>query len=80
MVLDKSSERDLGYVSATPARKLVGATGTALTALRPSGVVKINGKRIDVISDGGFIEAGEQIRVESAASNRVVVAKATDKE
>ena len=80
MVLDKSSERDLGYVSATPARKLVGATGTALTALRPSGVVKINGKRIDVVSDGGFIEAGEQIKVESAASNRVVVAKVTDKE
>jgi len=80
LVLDTSSERDLGYVSATPAHKLVGTTGTAITALRPSGVVKVKGKRLDVVSDGGFIDAGEQVRVESAASNRVVVTKISEED
>jgi membrane-bound serine protease (ClpP class) len=42
---------------------LIGSTGTALTVLRPSGKVLINGEVYDGVSESGFIEKGVTIRV-----------------
>ncbi len=49
--------------------------GRAVTALRPAGVAELNGQRVDVVSDGGFIEAGDLVRVVKADGTRVVVVK-----
>ena len=38
--------------------RALGRTGTALSPLRPAGIAEIDGARVDVVSDGGFIEAG----------------------
>ncbi|MDF1810314.1 MAG: NfeD family protein [Phycisphaerales bacterium] len=43
--------------------QLVGLEGTALTNMRPSGVVQINGDRHDAIAQGGIVDLGESIRV-----------------
>jgi membrane-bound serine protease (ClpP class) len=42
---------------------LVGATGVAQSDLRPSGIADIGGQRVDVVSDGDFIVAGQPIEV-----------------
>lgn len=42
---------------------LLGATGTALSDLRPSGVADINGERIDVVTMGDYLRSGEPIEV-----------------
>jgi len=42
---------------------LIGATGTALTVLRPSGKVLIDGEVYDGVSESGFIEKGSSIHV-----------------
>jgi membrane-bound serine protease (ClpP class) len=42
---------------------LIGATGTALTVLRPSGKVLIDGEVYDGVSESGFIEKGTPVRV-----------------
>jgi len=52
---------------------LVGKTGVAASTLRPAGIADIDGKRIDVVSDGEFIEPGQAIRVDHVDGNRVVV-------
>ena len=52
---------------------LVGQVGETLTPLRPSGMIRINGKKVDVVSDGEFIDKGQQVRIESSVGNRVVV-------
>jgi len=51
----------------------VGDTGEALSPLRPAGVVRIGGKRVDVVTDGEFLEPGTPIRVLEVAGNRVLV-------
>ncbi|MFG0244945.1 MAG: NfeD family protein [Phycisphaerales bacterium JB052] len=43
--------------------KLKDQEGEALTAMRPSGVVMINGERHDAIARGGLVEKGERVRV-----------------
>ena len=45
------------------ARSLVGATGTAVTDLRPSGTIRVGGIQHDAISRQGLIPKGESVRV-----------------
>ena len=64
-----------GYVSQNMEEsKLLGKRGVTITHLRPSGGVEIDGKRIDVVSQGGFIEKGKSVEVVLVDSNRIVVA------
>jgi membrane-bound serine protease (ClpP class) len=44
-----------------------------LTKLRPSGTAVINGKRVDVVTEGAFIEPGQSIKVVAIEGLRVVV-------
>lgn len=54
---------------------LVGLTGKAVTPLRPTGTILLDGKRYTVVSDGEFIDAGSEVEVVSAVSNRIIVTK-----
>ncbi len=53
----------------------VGQTGKAMTVLRPAGIGEFSGVKLNVVSDGEFINAGEAIRVESVEGNRICVRK-----
>jgi len=50
-----------------------GKGGIAVSSLRPSGIADVEGERVDVVSDGEFIEAGAQIVVSRVDGNRIVV-------
>ncbi len=54
-------------------KKLVGKEGVALTILRPSGMARIDGRRVDVVADGSYIEEGRPIEVIEVDGARVVV-------
>jgi len=53
--------------------ELLGQTGVALTTLRPAGTAIFNGKRVDVVADGGFVEKGRTVKVVEVEGLRVVV-------
>ena len=76
MVLRTSSREEAGYVSAAQQSELVGKTGEVLTELRPSGTVRIDGRPVDVISEGAFIQKGAQVVVLSVNGSRIVVREA----
>ena len=63
---------------ATDARdlELVGKQGVAEAPLRPAGIARIDGRRVDVVSRGELIENGTPVRVIEVRGNRVVVARA----
>ena len=52
---------------------LVGQEGMALTPLRPSGTVEVGERRLEVVSDGSFVEKGQRIRVQRVDGNIIVV-------
>ncbi len=52
---------------------LVGKEGVTLSPLRPSGLARIDGQRIDVLADGVSIESGTPIRVVDVHGNRILV-------
>lgn len=53
--------------------ELLNQTGTAATILRPSGTAMINGRRVDVVTEGQLVERGTQVRVVAIEGMRVVV-------
>jgi len=52
---------------------LVGQSGTTVTVLRPVGVIRVNGERIDAMAETGSIEADCSIQVTSVYDNQVKV-------
>ena len=54
---------------------LVGRTGEAATTLKPTGTIELDGDRIDVVTEGEFVEQGARVRVLYVEGNRVVVAQ-----
>ncbi|NRR01706.1 nodulation protein NfeD [Brevibacillus sp. RS1.1] len=79
-VLGEAQSSEEGYVAPRDQRELEGKSGIALTPLRPAGVVKVEGKRVDAVSVGGFIEAGTAITVVQVEGTRIVVAELEQKE
>ena len=67
---------DQGYNSAVERKDLIGKTGIALTPLRPSGTVQVDGERIDVVSAGEFIAKDQKVVVHEVEGTRIVVRKA----
>ncbi len=73
IILSEEESADLGYVAPTDQKQLIGLEGKAITVLRPSGAAEIDGRRIDVVSDGVFIPAGEKLVVDRVEGVRVIV-------
>lgn len=76
LALKKKLSAGEGVVSQAPdLESHLNKTGRTLTALRPSGAAVIDDIRLDVVSDGEFIEAGTPVRVTGVTGNQVIVAR-----
>ncbi|MDW7738904.1 MAG: nodulation protein NfeD [Bacillota bacterium] len=73
IILSEQERADQGYVAPLDQKSLVGKEGIAITSLRPSGTALIDRKRVDVISEGAFIPAGESLVVDRVEGVRVIV-------
>jgi membrane-bound serine protease (ClpP class) len=74
LILDTGLDATSGYASAPEEdRQWLGKHGTAVSPLRPAGIADLEGERVDVVSDGGYIEAGAWIHVTRVDGNRIVV-------
>lgn len=72
--LNDRQDRATGYSSARQElQELLGKKGVVITKLRPSGAVDIDGHRIDVVSEGGYIMPGTKVVVVQVEGGRVVV-------
>ncbi|MCK5836882.1 MAG: serine protease [Desulfobacula sp.] len=49
--------------------------GKSVTDLRPAGMAEVNSHRLDVVTDGEYIEADTPIVVTGIAGNRIIVEK-----
>jgi len=74
LILSTALETSDGFYSAPPTDyQWLGRTGLAHSTLRPAGIADFQGHRVDVVSDGEFIDAGAPIRVLHVDGNRIVV-------
>lgn len=77
-ILRDQLTEELGYSSQQSKQHLIGKRGKALSVLRPSGVALLEGERVDVVTAGDYIEAGNEIEVIQIEGSRIVVKKIED--
>ncbi len=74
LVLLTREEKEHGYHGVVGSYiDLLNQQGLTVTSLRPAGIVEINGKRYDVVSEGGFLDKDVPVKVVYVEGNRIVV-------
>ncbi len=74
--LNTNLSKESGVVAQSPElESYLGMDGEALTDLRPSGTARINGKRLDVVTRGEYLEKSSEINVLSVTGNQIIVKK-----
>jgi len=74
LILARGLASAQGYASAPESdARLLGRKGRASSPLHPAGIAEIDGRRVDVVSEGELIDAGHFIEVTRVDGNRIVV-------
>lgn len=63
---------------APPIGRRAGEIGVALSDLRPAGIARFEDVRVDVVTEGDFIEVGAPVQVLRVEGNRVVVRRSPE--
>jgi len=76
LILDSREVREQGFRSTRESdEQFLGAQGIAASALRPSGIGIFDGKRLNVVAEGEFIDINEPIKVIKVEGYRIIVRK-----
>lgn len=73
LTLDEAETAQAGFSSSSDYGDYLGKEGVVLSLLRPAGVMLIDGVKIDVVSEGQYIEPGAKVKVVSVNGSRIVV-------
>ncbi len=74
LALNSSLTQEEGYVGIDKHQKdMLGMVGFALTVLRPSGKVEIGDEIFDAVSEDGFINKGEEVKVVKDEAGQIYV-------
>ena len=73
LILKDRTDAASGFSGTEDQGALVGRTGKALTVLRPAGIADIDGVRLDVVTQGEFLNPGAAVEVVEVEGNRIVV-------
>lgn len=73
IVLTDEQRNEEGYVSHEARVDLIGKRGVAITVLRPAGTALIDDERVDVVTEGEYIERHRPIEVVDVDGLKVVV-------
>jgi membrane-bound serine protease (ClpP class) len=77
IVLNSEQKRENGFIGVDyTQRNLIGKTGITSTWLRPSGKIEIDNQIYDAISEIGFIEVGQKVKVVDYRASQLYVVKA----
>jgi len=73
-VLSTEQKKELGYTVGTKdLKRLTGKEGIAITPLRPSGIVEVNGKKLNALTQGEYVDSNTKIKIISVEGNKIVV-------
>ena len=73
IILTDATDTEHGYVTTTNRPELVGKIAQTVTALRPSGTIRLDDERIDAVSEGRFIDDGKDVKIIKVEGSRIVV-------
>lgn len=78
IILSDRATSERGYASFEERKELLGLKGKTITPLRPAGTGLFDNKRIDVVSEGNFIESDKMVEIIKIDGGRIVVKEITN--
>lgn len=73
LILSNSQRKDNGYIGTEDLNYFLDKEGVACTVLRPAGIADFSGVKMDVVSEGEYIQKGTKVRVIKVEGRRIVV-------
>ena len=73
MILRGTESAEAGYLSSEDMQVFLGKEGVTSTVLRPTGMAEFDGVKLNVLSEGDFINAGVKVKIIRVDGSRVVV-------
>lgn len=71
--LESRQSKATGFSAGEDLSRFLNKDGVTISALRPSGIANIDGKRLDVTAESLFIEKDKKVRVIKVEGNKVIV-------
>ena len=73
LILNDSLKKESGYIGTEDLEYFLDKEGTTITVLRPSGTADFDGVKLDVVSEGEFIQKDCKVKVIKVEGRRIVV-------
>ena len=73
LVLSDSLSKEKGFSAVEDMKVFLGKEGKAITMLRPAGIGQFEGVRLDVVTEGSYIEEDSDIKITEVVGRRIVV-------
>ena len=73
IILHETESNEAGYRSTEDMEVFLGREGQTTTVLRPTGMAEFDGVRLNVVSEGEFIQAGTAVRIVRIEGSRILV-------
>ncbi len=73
ITLEPEFKKEAGYVASDDYSEYLGKIGTAQSPLRPAGIGEFGNKRLDVVTEGEFVEKNQPIKIIRVEGYRLIV-------
>lgn len=73
LVLNSSTAKQDGFTSGSDMSYFLGREGVVSSTLRPAGTADFDGVKLDVVSDGEFLNKGQTVKITQVTGNRILV-------
>ena len=73
IVLNETESTEAGYRASDDMNVFLGKEGETTTVLRPTGMAEFDGVKLNVVSEGEFIQPGTRVRIVRVEGSRILV-------
>jgi membrane-bound ClpP family serine protease len=73
LILRDEQKKETGYIGTEDLDYFLDKEGVANTVLRPSGTADLDGVKMDVVTQGEYVEKGAKIKIVKVQGRRIVV-------
>lgn len=72
-ILKDTESLENGYSASGDLEVFLGREGVTTTALRPTGIAEFDGVRLNVLTEGDFMQVNTQVRIASVDGSKILV-------
>jgi membrane-bound ClpP family serine protease len=73
LILKDSLNKEEGFVGTDDMKYFIGKEGVSITVLHPAGTAEFDGVKLDVVTEGNYLDKNTRVKVSEVTGRRIVV-------